>query len=278
MTAAALLYGFYDESERLRRSALLASSFFIEDKTIRMEYIKEIDDFINTLRVKITSPTLEFSDQNAILKEIRKERESTEKEYQKLRTGDYIKYIVTDIFEDQGVLKYAKIASGVVSGGFQTFSGYKLTKFGNGLNVKYFKSLGVTLMAHGVNNTYEAISPLIHDGQSLSGPIRNIYRYLSSTLGYESDRGDLFYSMGDISLTIYASLRMPVLIENPNRLVSRVRFDKARTDRLFYFLNKDYNSKFLAASRAMKLYMVGNSGYKLYAEFKDGNYIYNDKH
>ncbi|WP_041164594.1 hypothetical protein [Dickeya parazeae] len=67
MTAAALLYGFYDESERLRRIALLASSFFIEDKTIRMEYIKEIDDFINALRVKITSSTLELSDKNAIL-------------------------------------------------------------------------------------------------------------------------------------------------------------------------------------------------------------------
>ncbi|ADM97136.1 hypothetical protein Dda3937_01417 [Dickeya dadantii 3937] len=274
MTTAVLLYGFYDESERLRRIALLASSFFIEDRTIRMEYIKEIDDFINSLRLKITSSTSEFSDQNAILEEIRKERESTEKEYQRLRTGDYIKYIVTDIFEDQGVLKYVKIASGVVSGGFQTFAGYKLNQFGKTFHIKHFKSFGILLIAHGANNMYEAASPLFNDGIHKSGTLRNIYRYITNSFGYNNDDGDLLYSAGDLSLTLYAAFRTPVLFENPNRLVSKGFMDSPRAIKLFYYVNKDHISKFSSASNLMKMYMVGNSARKVYAEFKDGNYIY----
>lgn len=110
--------GFLDESDRLRRVALLASSFFIEDKTLRMNYLREIESFINEIDSKLKSATISFFDKSHILQELKTEREQTEKDYQKLRTGDYVKYLVTDIFEDEGILKYTKIAAGVFSGVF----------------------------------------------------------------------------------------------------------------------------------------------------------------
>lgn len=268
-------FHFLEESNRLRRVALLASSFFIQDKTLRMRYIREIEDFINETEMKLRSSTISFFDKNHILHELVTEREETERDYQKLRTGDYVKYIITDIFEDQGVLKYTKIASGVVAGGFQAFAGYRLNQLGKDLNVKHFKSFGLLLMAHGGNNVYEAVSPIINDGKYYPGLTRKVYRGLASLLGYDDKSGDLFYSVGDVSLSGFAALRMPVLIENPTRLASRGFFDKPRTTKLFRYIDKDYSPKFTAANKFMKIYMVGSSIKKVHAEFSNENYLLN---
>ncbi|MCU1792982.1 DUF4225 domain-containing protein [Pectobacterium polaris] len=270
-------FHFLEESNRLRRVALLASSFFIQDKTLRMRYLREIEDFINETEMKLRSSTISFFDKNHIFHELVTEREETERDYQKLRTGDYVKYIVTDIFEDQGVLKYTKIASGVVSGGFQAFMGYRLNQLGKDLNVKHFKSFGVLLMAHGFSNVYESVSPIIFDGKYGSGPVRNIYRFLASQAGYNNDAGDALYSVADLTLTIYASFRTPTLVDSPTRLASRGFMDKPRTTKLFRYVPKDFKTKYNAASNIMKLYMVGSSGHKVYAEFTDENYLLGDK-
>ncbi|MDX6917692.1 DUF4225 domain-containing protein [Pectobacterium carotovorum] len=270
-------FHFLEESNRLRRVALLASSFFIQDKTLRMRYLREIEDFINETEMKLRSSTISFFDKNHILYELVTEREETERDYQKLRTGDYVKYIVTDIFEDQGVLKYTKIASGVVSGGFQAFMGYRLNQLGRYLNIKHFKSFGVLLISHGFNNAYESATPIIFDGKYSAGPVRHIYRGLASLAGYNDDAGDALYSAGDLSLTIYASLRTPVLVDSPTRLASRGFMDKPGTTKLFKYAHGDFKPKYTAASSIMKLYMVGGSAYKIYAEFTDDNYRLGDK-
>ncbi|OSM98943.1 MULTISPECIES: hypothetical protein [Lonsdalea] len=63
--------GFLDESDRLRRVALLASSFFIEDKTLRMNYLREIESFINEIDSKLKSTTISFFDKSHILQELK---------------------------------------------------------------------------------------------------------------------------------------------------------------------------------------------------------------
>ncbi|MBN3064905.1 DUF4225 domain-containing protein [Pectobacterium aquaticum] len=270
-------FHFLEESNRLRRVALLASSFFIQDKTLRMRYLREIEDFINETEMKLRSSTISFFDKNHILHELVTEREETERDYQKLRTGDYVKYIVTDIFEDQGVLKYTKIASGIISGGFQAFMGVQLYRLGKHLNVKHFKSFGVLLVSHGGNNIYESLSPIINDGEYSSGTVRDIYRGLASLAGYNKDTGDALYSFGDLSLTIYASLRTPVLVDSPTRLLSRGFLERPRITKLFKYAHSDFKPKYTAASSIMKVYMVGGSAYKIYAEFTDENYRLGDK-
>ncbi|WP_052439387.1 DUF4225 domain-containing protein [Pectobacterium brasiliense] len=270
-------FHFLEESNRLRRVALLASSFFIQDKTLRMRYLREIEDFINETEIKLKSSTIIFFDKNHILNELVTEREETERDYQKLRTGDYVKYIVTDIFEDQGVLKYTKIASGVVAGGFQAFAGYRLNQLGRYLNVKHFKSFGVLLISHGINNAYESATPIIFDGKYSAGPVRHIYRGLASLAGYNDHAGDALYSAGDLTLTIYASLRTPVLVDSPTRLLSRGFLERPRITKLFKYAHSDFKPKYTAASSIMKVYMVGGSAYKIYAEFTDENYRLGDK-
>lgn len=270
-------FHFLEESNRLRRVALLASSFFIQDKTLRIRYLREIEDFINETEMKLKSSTISFFDKNHILHELVTEREETERDYQKLRTGDYVKYIVTNIFEDQGILKYTKIASGVVSGGFQAFMGYRLNQLGRYLNAKHFKSFGVLLIPHGINNAYESATPIIFDGKYSAGPVRHIYRGLASLAGYNDDAGDALYSAGDLTLTIYASLRTPVLVDSPTRLASRSFMDKPGTTKLFKYAHGDFKPKYTAANSIMKIYMVGGSAYKVYAEFTDENYRLGDK-
>ncbi|MEH0874804.1 hypothetical protein OI450_03705 [Pectobacterium cacticida] len=84
-------------------------------------------------------------------------------------------------------------------------------------------------------------------------------------------------NVGDVSLSGFAALRMPVLIENPTRLASRGFLDKPRTTKLFRYIDKDYSPKFTAANKFMKIYMVGSSIKKVHAEFSNENYLLGDR-
>ncbi|NDJ57412.1 DUF4225 domain-containing protein [Enterobacteriaceae bacterium 4M9] len=190
-TVAILTIRFYEESAQLKRVALLASGFFIENSAIRMEYLKDIDDFVNMIYSKISSSLYSFHDKSLSLQELSNERESTEKEYQKLRQGDYTKYLTTDIFEEHGVLKYMPVAADIFSGAFQAYAGYRLAHFGPKAHIKHLKTVGLTLIAHGSNNIYEAVSPLLYEGRHQSGWLRDIYRGISSKMGYSDNQGDL---------------------------------------------------------------------------------------
>lgn len=59
---------------------------------------------------------------------------SAEREYQMLRPGDYVKKFVTDIFQEQGVLKYAIIGADIVGGGVPVAAGGTYTLTGKNIN------------------------------------------------------------------------------------------------------------------------------------------------
>jgi len=259
----------------LKRVANLAASFFLEDAIIRMNYLKEIDDYINEMNYRFHQ-TLDPNERMRIVNDVKAEADMAEREYQLLRLGNYTKYISTEIFEEQGVLKYVKIAGGVVAGGAQVYSGKILFNTGKILNSKTFKSIGVILIAHGANNVYESLSPILFE-HSKAGYLRKLYRKGANVLGYDNNSGDLVYSAADLFVTIIAAVETPVLVQNRNRLIPKGWFEKPGTGRLFNQVNQDYITKWQKMNNGMRMFQIGNSGYKVTAELVFGGYKYQDK-
>lgn len=104
ITASAIAHLKYDQdnyASALRRTATLAASFFIESPLIRFEYLKEVEDDLNEANRRFHA-TFDPNEKIRIVNEVKADAELTEREYQRLRQGSYTKYLVTDIFEDQG--------------------------------------------------------------------------------------------------------------------------------------------------------------------------------
>ena len=254
----------------LQRVANLAASFLIKDALVRHDYLQDVDASIRDYQSRFDS---EMNPQKKmeIIEDLKAELKLTEREYQMLRMKDRVIYAVTDVFEEHGVLKYAKIAGGVVGGGMEAWGGYRLAKIGKSLNIRAFQGVGFMLIAHGVNDMYESASPLIYEHKDV-GVLRKIYREAANLAGLSDDAGDFAYSGVEFSLTLYAALRTPVLAQNPGRLVTRYLGDQPGTGKLFRHVSNDFISKWASKNGAMKLYFTGDTLHKAKAEFIDDGY------
>ncbi|WP_195918396.1 DUF4225 domain-containing protein [Erwinia sorbitola] len=272
---AHLKYDLDHYASALRRTATLAASFFIKNSLIRFEYLKDIEDDLNEANRRFHD-TFDPNEKIRIINEVKADAELTEREYQLLRQGSYTKYIITDIFEDQGVIKYAKVGVGVVSGVVQTVGGVSMFKLGRNFHQKHLSGLGAVLFAHGANNVFESLSPVLPENQrQRSSYLRNLYRKAAEIAGFGRDHGDFAYSIGDFAITLYSSTRGLTLQQNRNSLIPKRWFQTPGTGRLFRYLNKDFVPKWETKSPPMKLFLGGTSVYKLKAIIYDHNYIYN---
>ncbi|NRN30896.1 DUF4225 domain-containing protein, partial [Photorhabdus heterorhabditis] len=202
--------------------------------------------------------------------------EVTEKEYQILRRKDYTKYIITDIFEDQGVVKYAKIGAGVVAGGVQTFAGLAVFNSGKLVRSKTVRSMGVVLAAHGANNFYESISPILYENQDI-GWVREGYQYISHALGYGDDVADVAYSSVDFALSLYGTYGMLKLkpVKSKNNISGGYSV-KPGTGKLFRYINSDLARKWQLTPKPMLTIQLSSSGYKVKLLLDDINKLHND--
>ncbi|AYM91404.1 DUF4225 domain-containing protein [Serratia sp. 3ACOL1] len=271
---AHLKYDLDRHAVDLKRVATLASAYFIENYQIRREYLREVDEFINDINRRFKS-TFDINERMRLIIEVRAESEITQREYQILRQGSYTKYIVTEIFEDQGVVKYAKIGGGVVSGAIQTYMGWTINKLGQTMHFRHMKSIGVILMANGTNNTFESISPVLFENQRV-GWVRHLYRLGAEYLGGDKYDGDFAYGTVDFIATLYSAYRMPVITQNKNRYVTPFLFEKPGTGRLFRYVNKDYVPKWINASNAMRIYQLGSTAHKFSLLYGDEGYKYQE--
>jgi len=267
-----LKYDLDNYAVALKRVANLASSFFLEDAIIRMNYLKEIDDYVNEMNYRFHQ-TFDPNERMRIVNDVKAEADMAEREYQLLRQGDYTKYFLTEIFEEQGVLKYAKIAGGVVAGGAQLVSGAALIKLSHELHVKKMGAIGVVLVAHGGNNVFESLSPVLFENQSV-GPVRWLYKNGAKILGYDKYSGDLVYEGVDFVATLYGAVKLPVEIQNSNRLVPKGWFERPGTGKLFNSWHGDYISKWSKKSLLMKGVLVGSNIKKFKVEFIEEGYKY----
>ncbi|CAQ83714.1 MULTISPECIES: DUF4225 domain-containing protein [Photorhabdus] len=255
-----LSYDLNNYASSLKRKAHLAATFFIEDSQLRMSYLKEIDDFVN-IKTREFKNTFDVNEKKRLVYEVKDEYEITEKEYQALRRKDYTKYIVTDIFEDQGVVKYAKIGGGVVAGIVQSAAGIAIFNSSKLLKSKKVKSMGVVLLAHGINNAYESITPILYENQDI-GWVREGYRHISHALGYGDDVADVAYSSVDLMASLYGTYGMLKL--------------KPETGKLFRYINSDFTRKWRLTPNPILTIQISGSIYKVKLLVEDIYKLYDD--
>ncbi|MQL46684.1 DUF4225 domain-containing protein [Photorhabdus khanii] len=257
-----LSYDLNNYASSLKRKAHLAASFFIEDSQLRMSYLKEVDDFVNMKTYEFKN-TFDISEKKRLIYEVRDEYETTEKEYQILRRKDYTKYIITDIFEDQGVVKYAKIGGGVVAGIVQAVAGFAVINSGRLVKSKTVQSIGVVLAAHGANNFYESISPILYENQDI-GWVRAGYRHISHALGYDDGVADVAYSSVDLVASLYGTYGMLKLkpIKSKNNISGGYTV-KPGTGKLFRYINEDLARKWRLTPNPMLTIQISGSIYKV---------------
>lgn len=278
MGTAAIAHLKYDLDNyvvALKRVANLAAAFLFEDPIIKMNYLKEIDDYVNDMNYRFHQ-TFDTNERMRVINDVKAEADMAEREYQILRQGNFTTYFTTEIFEDQGVLKYAKITGGVVAGGLQFYAGKSLISLNKKLHLRSLNTLGFTLVAYGLNNMYESISPVLFEHQK-AGWVRQFYRKGAAMLGQDKYAGDIAYNATDIAVTIFAATQMPVLKGSPKRLVTRGIFEPPGNGMLFRNITQDYISKWNKKNLAMKIFFVGSKVYQVKAEFIDGGYRYQDE-
>ncbi|MDX6022443.1 DUF4225 domain-containing protein [Scandinavium sp. V105_16] len=258
----------------LQRTATLASSYFIENYQVRREYLRDIDEFIRDVNKRFRN-TFDVNERMRIIAEARAESEIARREYQILRQGNYTKYIITEIFEDQGLLKHAKITGGVVVGGAQALGGINIYSTGKRLHLRRMKSIGITLIAHGANNVFESITPLLYEHQE-TGLLRDLYRFAAKQLGYEKYNGDFAYSVVDFSITAYSAYKGLIIKESPLRIASRGLFEKPGTGKLFHYIRQDSITKWEHKNTIMKIFQAGSSIKKFKATFYDDGYKFDE--
>ncbi|WP_323838419.1 DUF4225 domain-containing protein [Photorhabdus africana] len=270
-----LSYDLNNYASSLKRKAHLAASFFIEDSQLRMSYLKEIDDFVN-IKTREFKNTFDVNEKKRLVYAVKDEYEITEKEYQALRRKDYTKYIVTDIFEDQGVVKYAKIGGGVVAGIAQTAAGIAVINSGRIVRSKRVQLMGAVLVAHGGSNFYEAISPILYENQKI-GLVRKGYRYASHALGYGDDVADVAYSSVDLVASLYGTYGVLKLkpVKSKNNISGGYSV-KPGTGKLFRYINSDLARKWQLTPKPMLTIQVLSSGYKVKLLIDDINKLHDD--
>ena len=270
-------YDLDRHASELNRIAILASTYFIEDPSIRHAYIKDISDFIADA-YRIFNGTFDPNEKSRVVYDVKNERDAEERDYQKFRMGNYVKRIVTEIYEEQGVFKYAAVATDVVSSAITMYGGYSLYNSGKTFNSNKLKVLGVTLMAHAGNDVFEKIAPFIVDHQE-SGVLRDLYRYGAKMFGYDKYTGDLSYSTGKLALSIYAGAYGFQKVNNRNSLLSFSAFErvlgKRDTGKLYIYVTRDFATKWSSKPTPMKIIFVGQQLYKAKIELYDGNYKFN---
>ncbi|QKJ85096.1 DUF4225 domain-containing protein [Paramixta manurensis] len=271
---AHLRYDLDSYITELRRMANLASVFLIKDALIKMDYLRDIENGISEYEHRFNADISPVS-KSSVINDLKEEVRLTEREYQILRMKDRITYIITDVFEEHGVIKYAKIGGGVLAGSAETWAGLQLVKVGRTINARHFMGVGVVLMNYGLNNIYESASPMIYEHKQ-AGFLRSLYRKAANLAGLGDDEGDFAYSSVEFSLSVYAAIRAPVFSQNPGRLVGRLFGEKPGTGKLFRYVSNDFITKWSSKSGEMKLYFGAKTAFSFKAEFIDGDYKFND--
>lgn len=260
----------------LRRVSNLAATFLIKNELTKLEYLSEIENDINYYEFKFNNEH-NPNKKRELLFEFKKVVELANKEYQILRTKDHVTYYVTDVFEDHGVIKYAKIAGGVVAGSLELFAAKYYFKLSETLNIKSFRGVSVVFAAYGANNIYEAMTPVLFEHAS-PGLLRLLYQEGAEIIGLNTDDGDLAYSFVELSLSIYAGIRKPIVTQNAKRLADPLIGDAPGTGKLFKYTHTDYTPSWNRKNTIMRLWFLGYSGYKAEMLFTDDKHLFSNKY
>ncbi|HDR2159148.1 TPA: DUF4225 domain-containing protein [Enterobacter cancerogenus] len=271
-----LRYDLNNYIVELRRISNLAATFLMKSDMTKIQYLNDIENDIFDYETRFNNERNPYIKREIVF-ELKREVDLANKEYQILRKNDHVTYYVTDIFEDQGVIKYSKIAGGVVAGTLELFAALYFYKISNILKMKRFKGVAAVFAAYGGNNIYEVITPILFVHSS-AGPVRFFYREAAEILGFENDQGDFAYNSIEFSLSIYAGIRKPIVSQNAKRLADKLIGETPGTGRLFRNIHSDYLPSWDKKNTVMKLWFLGYSGYKAKLIFWDEKYKLENKY
>lgn len=260
----------------LRRVSNLAATFLMKNELTKLGYLNDIENGINDFEFRFNNER-NPNKKREIIYEFKKVVDQANKEYQILRTKDYVTYYVTDVFEDNGIIKYSKIAGGIIAGTFELFAAKYYLKLSNSLNIKSFKGVAVVFAAYGANNIYEAMTPLVFEHAS-PGALRWLYQEGAEIIGLDADDGDFAYSFVELSLSIYAGIRKPIVTQSARRLADHLIGEAPGTGKLFKYIHTDYIPSWNRKNTIMKLWFMGYSGYKAEMLFTDDKYKFSNKY
>ncbi|EGK4047023.1 DUF4225 domain-containing protein, partial [Escherichia coli] len=273
MGTAAISHLRYDLNKyalSLRKTATLASTFFIESPLVRFEYLQEIENTINDITHRFNS-SYDINEKTRLINELKMESETARKEYQLFRQGNYDKYITTDIFEEHGLIKYVNLSFDIVASVGQVVGGVGALKFGKVVHSNRIKGIGVTLVAHGANNFYESLSPLFFNEYD-SGPIRELYRVIAKKMGGDINSADYAYSIVDFSITAYGGYSGMKIVPKYNRLIRPSLGNRPGTGRLFHYTSVDFKNKFSLKPTPLKIIQISSTVKKFKVTFYDEKY------
>ncbi|HDR2159151.1 TPA: DUF4225 domain-containing protein [Enterobacter cancerogenus] len=271
-----LRYDLNNYIVELRRISNLAATFLMKSDITKMQYLNDIENDIFDYETRFNNERNPYIKREIVF-ELKREVELANKEYQILRTNDHVTYYVTDIFEDQGVIKYSKIAGGVVAGTLELFAAHYFYKISSTLNIRRFRGVAIVFVAYGANNIYEAMTPVIFEHSS-PGAVRIFYREIAEVFGFDKDQGDYAYSFGELSLSIYAGIRKPIVTQHSKRLADKLIGETPGTGRLFRNIHSDYIPSWDNKSTIMRLWFLGYTGYKAKLLFWDEKYKFENKY
>ncbi|PHM46797.1 hypothetical protein Xmir_03917 [Xenorhabdus miraniensis] len=249
---------FNTYASKLRRTTDLAARYILDDPGVKARYRKEINDVIEDIRRDYNNSQGNIEKKRELVREIKYEYESEEEAYQQARRLDYGKYKLTELFEDTGVIKYAKTTGKILGGVVQIVGGHYVFKVGKALGPAgtylNMKRIGMLAMATGVSNTVEAISPIVYEYSNgkynLGNPLKDLTEYAFVSLGANEGMGEFSYDIVDFGVSSYLTFGSYRRINASRRLLNSW-IDGNSSNRLFRAIRQDYKRKWETMNKPM---------------------------
>ncbi|BET98242.1 DUF4225 domain-containing protein [Xenorhabdus taiwanensis] len=257
---------FITYEAKLRRTTDLAARYILDDPGVKARYRKEINDVIEDIRRDYNNSGFNVEKKRELVRELKYEYESEEEAYQQARRLDYGKYKFTEIFEDTGVIKYAKTTGKILGGVVQTVGGYYVFNTGKALGPAgtylNMRRIGMLAMATGVSNAIEAISPIVYEYTNgkydFGNPLQDITEYAFVNLGANEGMGEFAYDIVDFGVSSYLTFGAYRRINAPKRILNSW-IDGNSSNRLYRAIKQDYKRKWETMNKPMLILQGANT-------------------
>lgn len=208
------------ERVKIRKIIDNLSLQYFSNRHLSIQYLMHETNYSDKIIAECKSGRIDFTE--AMSKLLEQKRTLNDIAF-KLMTNDIKMYLVVERIRDtNSVLTITLKQVGFISGSLQFVGGLGICKATLGAACG---SLGLPLMAHGLENGWENGYYLVYRNDSKIMPVRQVYRKVASLFGGDNRNGDIAYSIGDLSLSA-GSLFRSVL--------------KPDSWKLFYYIRDDF--------------------------------------
>jgi hypothetical protein len=212
------------EARQLYNEANFASLIYLKDGLTRLNFIDEINTYINNQLEFIRLAKTE-SECLECLHNLKKERDYISIQERLLQTGEATLQASVEFIKNDDVWHWIINGVGVVLGSAQLIAGVGITAASGASGNIIGVAFGAMLVLHGGNSIQEGVMNLYKGTDNSTGTAKRLYIAGAEFLGFDRRAGELAYYSCDLALSAYGMSR---LILKPD------------TWRLFRYLPTDY--------------------------------------